>query len=402
VLRHFAPAAIWIAALTVTACGGGSSSNSNSVTTAASNVAAVTVNAGPMVNGQSVGDINLLFTSVKICAPGSTTACQTIDNIQVDTQSYGLRIIASALSASVALPAETDANSNPLAECAQFADGYSWGTLHTADLTIAQETAKDIPVQVIGDPAYPNVPADCSSAGAQEDTVATFGANGIIGIGPFDQDCAACTTGTQSGHYYVCPTASTCADTTVLVAQEVSNPVYQFITDNNGVIVEMPSVGASGSASVTGSLVFGIDTQQNNVFENVNVLYADTSGEVTAVYKGKSLTSLFDTGSNANFVPDTSIPTCADNPFMCPSSTLSTGVTNEDSTGTTSGVTLNIANADTLFSSNPTFTAFSNLAGQNSDTTSLVWGMPFFYGRNVYVAFNGRTNTVGTGPFYAY
>jgi hypothetical protein len=74
----------------------------------------------------------------------------------------------------------------------------------------------------------------------------------------------------------------------------------------------------------------------------------------------------------------------------------------EDPTGTVSALTLNIANADTLFNGNPTFTAFSNLGSQNSDTTALVWGLPFFYGRNVYVAFDGRTNTVGTGPFYAY
>jgi hypothetical protein len=369
----------------------------------ASNVAPVTVNAGPTVNGQPIGDVNLLFTSVTICTPGSTTACQTIDNIQVDTQSYGLRIIASALSSSVSLPAETDANNNPLAECAQFADGYSWGSLHTADMKIAQETASGIPVQVIGDPTYANVPADCSSAGAQEDTVATFGANGILGIGPFDEDCANCTTGTQSGHYYACPTPSTCQDAAVLVAQEVGNPVYHFATDNNGVIVELPSVPAAGSPTVSGSLVFGIDTQQNNVTQSSTFLYADTNGDVTAIYKGNSLpNSVFDTGSNANYIPDTTIPTCPDNPFMCPSSTLSTSVTNTDASGTLSAVTLDIANADTLFSTNPTFTAFSNLAAQNSDPTSLVWGMPFFYGRHVYVAFNGRTNTAGTGPFYSY
>jgi hypothetical protein len=407
VRRIIALAAISISIVLVTACGGSGDNvngvGGNTIATAGSNVAAVVVNAGPTVNGQSVGDVNLLFTSVTICTPGSTTACQTINNIQVDTQSYGLRIIASALSSAVTLPAETNAANYPLAECTQFADGYTWGSLHTVDLTIAQEKAAGIPIQVIGDPAYPSVPADCASTGAQEDTVETFGANGILGIGPFDQDCGTCTTGTQTGHYYVCPTASTCADATVLLAQEVSNPVYEFSTDNNGVIIELPVVPAGGSATVSGALVFGIDTQQNNVFQNATPLYADENGDVTALYKSASLAdSLFDTGSNANFVPDTTIPTCSDNPFLCPSSTLTTTVTMEDPTGTVSALTLNIANADTLFNGNPTFTAFSNLGSQNSDTTALVWGLPFFYGRNVYVAFDGRTNTVGTGPFYAY
>jgi hypothetical protein len=403
VRRLIAVAAISISILIVSACGGSSSNGQNSsVAGAGPNVAAVTVNSGPSVNGQSVGDINLLFMSVTVCTPGSTTACQTIDNVQVDTQSYGLRIIASALASSVSLPAETDANNNPLAECAQFADGYSWGSLRTADLQIAKETAAKVPVQVIGDPAFPTVPADCSSTGTQEDTVATFGANGILGVGLFQQDCGNCTVGTQTGHYYVCPTASTCQDATVLLAQEVSNPVYQFATDNNGIIVELPNVPAQGAATVSGSLVFGIDSQQNNVLQNATILYANESGDFTVVYKSTSyVDALFDTGSNANYIVDSTIPTCADNPFMCPSSTLTSSVSNEDETGTILPATLSVANADSLFSNN-SYTAFSNLAGQNSDATSFVWGLPFFFGRNVYFAYDGRTNTEGTGPFYAY
>ena len=70
------------AVLTLSSCGGGGKSAvapSNPITGAASNVATVTVDAGPASNS-----VNTLYTSIKICAPGSTTNCQTINNIQVD------------------------------------------------------------------------------------------------------------------------------------------------------------------------------------------------------------------------------------------------------------------------------------------------------------------------------
>jgi len=40
----------------------------------------------------ATGTRNMLQTSVTICVPGTST-CQTIDNIQVDTGSQGLRIL---------------------------------------------------------------------------------------------------------------------------------------------------------------------------------------------------------------------------------------------------------------------------------------------------------------------
>jgi hypothetical protein len=149
--------------------------------TTASNELAVTVSGGPS------GDaINTLYTTVTICVPGTTT-CQTIDNIQVDTGSYGLRVLASVLTLSLPVASATDGNS--LVECTQFVDGYSWGPVATADLEVAGEKASSLPVQVIGSSSFTNVPTDCSSTGTAEDTVASFGANGILGIGVFEQDC---------------------------------------------------------------------------------------------------------------------------------------------------------------------------------------------------------------------
>ena len=67
---------------------------------------------------------NMLTTSVTICAPG-TSNCATIDNIQVDTGSQGLRILASAVPASLQLAALPSGGGNA-GECAVFGGGYTW------------------------------------------------------------------------------------------------------------------------------------------------------------------------------------------------------------------------------------------------------------------------------------
>ena len=168
--------------LSAVACGGGGGgtvASGGGSPTSTNNTASVIVDQGP-----SNDSVNTLFTSVTVCVPG-TTSCQTIDHIQVDTGSYGLRILAPVLN--LTLPIEMLANGNSLAECTQFADGFSWGPVVSADVQVAGETAHSLPVQVIGDSRLPNIPANCSGTGGpEEDTVSTFGANGILGIGPFE------------------------------------------------------------------------------------------------------------------------------------------------------------------------------------------------------------------------
>jgi len=108
-------------------CGGGggdspslsSTSGGTGTVTPSANVVSVTVGAGPA----GVNAINTLYTTVTVCVPNTAT-CQTIDNIQVDTGSYGLRLIAGALS--LTLPVATAASGGGLVECTLFEDGYSW------------------------------------------------------------------------------------------------------------------------------------------------------------------------------------------------------------------------------------------------------------------------------------
>ena len=166
--------------------------------------------------------VNELFASVTVCSPGGAI-CQTIDHVLVDTGSSGLRIIASVLSPQLlgALPQSTDPSGNALAECAQFVDGYAWGPLRRADIRLAGEVAGNTPVQVIGDPSFPAVPSGCSSSGPAENTVQAFGANGVLGISVFAQDCGqACVSQSNLGWYYSCPTTG-CVSTSVSLAQQL-------------------------------------------------------------------------------------------------------------------------------------------------------------------------------------
>src|ERR1019366_783476 len=222
--------------LATVSCGGGGGGtvapSSSGVTTmaAASNVVAVTVDAGP--DSASASAVNTLYTTVTVCMPGSTTECQTIDNIQVDTGSSGLRILAPVLTLSLPVTVASDGNS--LVECTQFVDGFSWGPVASADVQIAGESASSVPVQVIGSSNFATVPAACSSTGPAEDKVATFGANGILGIGVFAQDCGSgCATNSTSGFYYSC-SQTTCSPIAASLVSQVPNPVPLFATDNNG------------------------------------------------------------------------------------------------------------------------------------------------------------------------
>ena len=399
---------LFVAALVslLAACGGGgggsTSSNSGGGSGGStSNTVAVVVDNGPAAAG---GTANEAFVSVTVCSPSSPNTCQTIDHILVDTGSYGLRIMSSVLSSSLNLPLETDSSGNALAECAMFADGYSWGSMRLANLQIGGESANSLPIQVIGDPAYANmVPSACSSTGTSENTVSTFGANGVIGLGPFAQDCgSACAQSATAGLYYVC--SSSCQAPTVALSQQLPNPVTLFATDNNGSSLTFPSVPASGTADLTGTLTFGIGTQSNNGLGSAVVYTTDGYGYITTQYNGKTYSDSFiDSGSNGYFFTDSAITQCSDGSgFYCPASPLSLSALNSGQNGNNGTVSFVIGNASTLFSSNPNSTAYSELGGVNGNAASFDWGLPFFFGRTVYTAVEGYTTSGGTGPYFAY
>jgi hypothetical protein len=397
--------------LSAIACGGGGGSAAGGgggpppPPPPANNTVSVVIDAGP-----SNSSVNTLFTSVTVCMPGSTTSCQTIDHIQVDTGSYGLRLLAPVLT--LTLPIEMLANGNSLAECTQFVDGFSWGPVVTADVQVAGETAHSLPVQVIGDSRLSNIPAGCSgSGGTEEDTVSSFGANGILGIGPFELDCGDCDTVATNGLYYAC--AASCTETMVPADLQVPNPVTHFAADNNGAIIVLPSVAPGGASNVMGSLIFGIDTQTNNASGTETVLTVDDSAELLMTFNGQALASSFiDSGSNGIFFNDPSIVSCTAPPndpssqivnFYCPASTLNLEVSIQGMNGVmANNLTFAVGNTETMLNSN--FDAYPQLAGTipAGNAGSFDYGLPFFYGKRVAVAVQGAMTAAGTGPYIAF
>lgn len=389
-------------------CGGSGDEFGGSTTTSSTpsgaNVAAVTVDLGP--DGNSV---NTLFVSVTVCVPGSTTNCQTIDHVEVDTASYGLRLLSSVVM--VPLPVQTLTSGASLLECTNFVQGYSWGPVVAADVQIAGETASSLPVQVIGSSTFTSVPDDCTGLGTAVNTVAAFGANGILGVGPFVQDCGSgCAEMAEPTSYYACTGTSDCVATAVAMTAQVQNPVGSFSTDNNGVIVQLPSVPAAGSATLSGYLIFGIDTESNNASNasgTETVLTVDEGDYLSATFNGQTLAQSFiDSGTNGIYFNDSSLPVCTESgltDFYCPSSTTSLSATLTGVNGVTASVQFSVANTDSLLNANPSFAAFANLGGTfPGSTMSFDLGLPFYYGRRVATAIEGDTTTVGTGPYFAF
>ncbi len=374
------------------------------------NRVALTVDSGPQP--QIFTAINEAFTTVTVCVPNTTT-CQTIDHVLVDTASSGLRLLSSVLT--IPLPQQNDSIGNPLDECMVFLNGYVWGAVALADISIADEKAASTPVQVIvPDSVSPPAPGSCSSRSMgpnQGNSVAALGANGVIGLGFFQQDCgAACVSG--SGDippvYYDCPTSG-CNPTYVSAAIQVTNPVIKFNPDNNGVTMALATVPNGGLASAAGSLIFGIGTQSNNALQSATVYTVPDSGanagDITTTFNGVSYpASFFDSSSSGIFFLDSTtsgIPTCAgaNAAFYCPTTSPDLlSATNQGANGNQGVVNFSIENADRLLSSGNI--AFSTLGGPRTD--SFDWGLPFFYGRTVFTAIENMSTPGGTGPYIAY
>jgi hypothetical protein len=401
VVRAPAFALLVVAVLGLPACGGsasGSSGVGDDIGSPGPNVQPIVVSPGP-ANDYANG----AFTTVTVCVPGTTT-CQSIGGILVDTGSVGLRLVSSLLT--LPLPAQNDGAGSPLLECNQFLASYQWGPVLVADVRIAGEQASSVRIQSIGTTAFA-VPDGCTRSGLPpQETVETLGANGVLGVGLFQQDCGpACTvTGSRNpGLYFSCPFASGCVPAAVPLAQQLANPVALFPVDNNGVILQLPSVPAGGQASASGSMIFGIGTESNNGMGSALVYPVDDVGNFTTVFQGGSYPgSYLDSGTNGIYFLDSSttgMPACPDtSDFYCPATTARFTATNQSAGGASPPVDFTIANTDSLF--NTPNAAFSDLGGPNPG--SFEWGLSFFFGRNVYTAIEQRSTPGGAGPYFAY
>jgi hypothetical protein len=388
------------------------------------NVLSVVVDGGPNPAQNGVYE-NGVFASATICAPGSTSNCVTVDHLLVDTGSFGLRVLQSEV-ASLNLPGLNASNGSQAYDCVSFADlSFLWGPVMKANVTLSGETASNIPIQVIS--SSPGaIPSTCSSGNTtgDENTQATLGANGILGVGLEPLDCgSACdpSGGLSSPPvpaYYSC-SSSSCTPQFVSESNQVTNPVVLFSVDNNGVIMELPGVSGS-EATLTGQLIFGIGTESNNALSTSVNVYTTACDQFDTSFAGQNLFvdpascpsstgSFIDSGSNAYYFPDSSIPVCASGTagasFYCPAALQNLTAANEDPNTGFVGPTVNFSvdNATNLFTANPSFAVFGTLGGPEPSGGGFDWGLPFFYGKSVYVAIDGATvPTNAPAPWWAY
>jgi hypothetical protein len=255
------------------------------------------------------------------------------------------------------------------------------------------ESAASIPVQIIADPNFASAPASCSNnAGSSISTVKGLGANGILGVGLFNHD---------GGSYYAC-SGSSCVSVTITGSSQVSNPVAAFSSaDNNGVILSLPSVPATGQQSATGTLTFGLDTQADNALTGFSIVPADSSGYISSNFNNQTFTQTFiDSGSNFNFLYLTGYPFDSNGNYTPP---------NPVSFPMSLSSTVSANSASSVFYLDPqpqsfTFNAYPGLAS-NSGVFLLSQadlGAPWLYGHSVAYAINGNTLAEGPTPFYGF
>ena len=377
----------------------GSVSNSTTLTVTLQplNILPITVNGSLCSTATSSNYVNKPCVSVTVCTPGTST-CQTINDILLDTGSYGLRIFKSALTG--ISPVQVASGSGSLAECVQFADGSSsWGPVMKADVVLGLEPAVTVPIQVI-DAAFSTVPTGC---GTPDQSPSSAGYNGILGVGLFAEDCGTgCVSIANNGIYYSC-SGSTCSGTKVVLSNQVQNPVTLLPQDNNGVIVQLPAIPLGGKTSINGNLVLGIGTQSNNMPSGVTTYAADGSGQFTTVFNGITYSQSFiDSGSNALYFTSSLTQCSGGSGWYCPASVTSLLATNKGAGGSPSNtVTFQIGNAASLFNSSNM--VFGELGGSMPGMNyTFDWGLPFYFGRDVYVGIEGMKSSLGTGPYWAY
>ncbi len=129
-------------------------------------------------------------------------------------------------------------------------------------------------------------------------------------------------------------------------------------------------------------------------------------GEFTTVFNGQTYSQSFiDSGSNAYFFPrTTALPSCTQpiggvdiSSFDCPLDEVNLSAT-QISGATSKVVSFKINNAYNMFlSANYNFKDIAvHMPGEFD------WGLPFFYGKKVYVGIETKVSSLGTGPYWAY
>ena len=417
----------------------------------AANAIPITANGDGTICGPTTANYNNQeCVTLTICVPGTST-CQQLTNVLLDTGSTGLRVLKSALNSNMNLePVVSVFGGGTLAECEGYLSGESdWGPVALADIQLGTEPfAKSVPIQLIesgyATPQSPCAPPEATLANTVNDT----GWQAILGVSNMSpvEDCGVgCVSVADNGMYFTCNSGGSCAPSTASLGQQVANPVALMPVDNNGVVISFPSVTAGGMTSLQGTLTFGIGTEANNtppagvnaipinvtlggmgIFINTELAYVGAtpifgfldSGSSTMSLPGgisgaptacteAGLTSCFCNSSDTGYPGATYI--ADENGSVTPQDDDGFDYDIHGTLGTAVPFTLTVGSMVTaLESPNSVFSdvACSNGVGGGSTFDGLTQftdlGLPFFYGKTVYTAFEGASTSLGTGPYWAY
>lgn len=410
--------------------GGGSASSGGGATGALPTAVAGDANAVPVyVDGGLPLNLgfsvpNAIYATLQVCAPGGAP-CGVIDHVLVDTGSVGLRLLASALNPALlsAMPQSSTGAGAVTGECLPFASGTTWGGVRSADLhwggtNYSGETAAGLPIQVIADtdPRLSTIPAACIGMGSSMQSAADLGANGIVGIGLFAQDCGSyCAQTTATPIYYQC-SGTGCSPTTMPTSQQVSNPVVSAAGDNNGSMISLP---AGGAVQSNGLLILGIGTRANNAVDSASVVLGastsgNTVGDFSASFNGNTLPQSFiDSGSTSNFLPAAGtvpLPACstgalAGTGYTCPGFSVNLTALNTGTYGTAGTANVLVVDANQATRSQPTFNAIPGLASSEAPpNVTMDLGASFFLGRVIATLVENQSapGIPIPGPAFAY
>ena len=423
---------VLLCAVLLTACNSGSTNhysnnNSNAVATPVPTPLNHSMSIKVSPNYQSnlaCSNINTPCVSVTICpdnAPTSST-CTTVNNILIDSGSGGLRVFRSLLT-NTNLTIESTSNGNEIADCVTYGDGSAtWGPMALATLTLESlSTTQSIPIQLI-DSTYPNTTtsAICQSTDGLPTTPTTLGFNGLLGTVPIVYD--------NVSSYYSCNQNSCTQIINPQESQVAANPIAFLPAGyENGVTFKFPALGDTGAINAEGFAIFGVGTNIDNTPpDSVNLnYYPISSSTVPTGADGQSttipismLTSLddspnitygfLDTGSNYLYFDDSNIPKTVTNYsyYYSPSNLVTLQPYNttkaydsvlEESVATS----INVYNGNYLFGQTNN-SAFNDNAAPYGVPYYIDYGLPFFFGKTIYMCFEGKVCNGIAGPYWAF
>lgn len=370
----------------------------------------IPISIGSGLNGDG---INTMYVSIILCTNNAGTNCQTIDNIILDTGSFGLKINKSALAESFVLqmPRVITSDDKMVYACNTFGSGYVFAEEHYGVLKLDNTMTDDVIVQVIENSPTAEIPDSCIAKGPF-DNFESFGANGILGVNPaisLNNSSILLYKKNVNGIY-----EALSLDDESRVPILNNNPLPNLSNNNNGFVISIPPVTQNTNTNVSGTMILGVNTSSmNQVTDKTNLVVA-SEADLSSVCNSacfysqitnpeSTIPAVFDSGTNGwVFMNDDlrqcSYGFCPDTPFTWVSTVYSYDFAANESYQVTGVITKdeNNPSGETV--------SFSVMPGWGyyNRSNETLYGSPFFFGKNVYVIFPSNKNKNPIWGFESY